>query len=234
MRGPVRRFRRRHPIRQRRSSNCLQVTQRVADGKAARRSTGIGLRHRSHHPYWPSSSRSRARSTCVIRSRMLLAREISCSRSKVFVPVSAWSSPAESVSRSRCISAISEIVESYSSRSSSRRSAKAARIFSVSAGLRVGRSGGGGAAGVAFAGAAAAAAFLAGVPARPRAAVEALRVLVAVAAAGATFREAALAAGVLVAGGFVAADLLAAGRVAVVAADLVGVALPATLLVADL
>ena len=27
----------------------------MADGNAARRSTGIGLRHRSHHPYWPSS-----------------------------------------------------------------------------------------------------------------------------------------------------------------------------------
>ena len=34
----------------RRSSNCLQVTQRVADGNAASRSTGIGLPHRSHQP----------------------------------------------------------------------------------------------------------------------------------------------------------------------------------------
>src|SRR6266568_3054583 len=67
---------------------------------------------------------------------MLLAREISCSRSNVLVPVSAWSSPAESVSRSRCSSVISEMVTSYSSFSSSRRAARATRIFSVSAALR--------------------------------------------------------------------------------------------------
>src|SRR5947207_1596375 len=36
-----------------------------------------------------------------MRSRMLLASEISCSRSNVLVPVSAWSSPAESVRRLR-------------------------------------------------------------------------------------------------------------------------------------
>src|SRR5439155_5355321 len=64
---------------------------------------------------------------------MLLASEISCSRSNVLVPVSAWSSPAESVSRSRCSSAISDIVWSYSVRSSSHLPARAARIFSVSA-----------------------------------------------------------------------------------------------------
>src|SRR2546421_1629338 len=121
---------------QRRSSNCLQVTQRVADGKAASRSTGIGLPHRSHQPYPPSSRRSNARSTWLTRSRMLLAREISCSRSNVLVPVSAWSSPAESVSRSRCSSVISEMVASYSSFSSSRRAASAILIFSVSAVLR--------------------------------------------------------------------------------------------------
>src|SRR5437588_5432656 len=67
---------------------------------------------------------------------MLLASEISCSRSNVLVPVSAWSSPAESVSRSRCSSVISEMVASYSSLSSSRRAARATRIFSVSAALR--------------------------------------------------------------------------------------------------
>src|SRR3989440_10417066 len=67
---------------------------------------------------------------------MLLAREISCSRSNVLVPVWAWSSPAESVSRSRCSSVISEIVASYSSFSSSRRAPRATRIFSVSAALR--------------------------------------------------------------------------------------------------
>src|SRR5690606_1434530 len=72
---------------------------------------------------------------------MLLASEISCSRSKVLVPVSAWSSPAESVSRSRCASAISDIVCSYSARSSSRRSPRASRIFSVSWAERAGRVG---------------------------------------------------------------------------------------------
>src|SRR2546429_2556788 len=71
-----------------------------------------------------------------MRSRMLLASEISCSRSNVLVPVSAWSSPAESVRRSRCSSVISEIVASYSSLSSSRRAARATLIFSVSAALR--------------------------------------------------------------------------------------------------
>ena len=35
---------------QRRSSSCLQVTQRVADGNAASRSTGMALPHRSHQP----------------------------------------------------------------------------------------------------------------------------------------------------------------------------------------
>ncbi len=78
-----------------------------------------------------------ARSTCVIRSSRLLARVISCSRSNVLVPVSAWSSPAESVSRSRCSSVISLSVWSYSACSSSRRSVSATRIFSVSAALRV-------------------------------------------------------------------------------------------------
>ena len=72
---------------------------------------------------------------------MLLASVSSCSRSKVLVPVSAWSSPAESVSRSRCSSLISERCCSYSARSSSRRPDRAARIFSVSAAERVGRSG---------------------------------------------------------------------------------------------
>src|SRR5690349_5706189 len=70
---------------------------------------------------------------------MLLASEISCSRSNVLVPVSAWSSPAESVSRSRCISAISVTVCSYSSRSSPRRSSRASRICCVSAAVRVPR-----------------------------------------------------------------------------------------------
>src|SRR6266545_2084360 len=67
---------------------------------------------------------------------MLLASEISCSRSNVLVPVSAWSSPAESVSRSRCNSVISEIVALYSPLSSSRRAASATRIRSVSAAVR--------------------------------------------------------------------------------------------------
>src|SRR5690348_2130458 len=70
---------------------------------------------------------------------MLLAREISCSRSNVLVPVSAWSSPAESVSRSRCISAISLTVWSYSLRSSARRSSSASRICWLSAAVRVPR-----------------------------------------------------------------------------------------------
>jgi uncharacterized protein YjbI with pentapeptide repeats len=77
---------------------------------------------------------------------MLFASDISCSRSNVLVPVSAWSSPAESVSRPRCASAISLIVWSNSALRSSRRSASAARIFSVSAADRVGRTGAGGAA----------------------------------------------------------------------------------------
>src|SRR5688572_19125725 len=70
---------------------------------------------------------------------MLLASEISCSRSNVLVPVSAWSSPAESVSRSRCSSAMSATVWSYSVRSSTCRSWSAPRISSVSAALRVAR-----------------------------------------------------------------------------------------------
>ena len=38
------------PVAQRRSSNCLHETHRVADGNAASRSTGIGLPHFSHQP----------------------------------------------------------------------------------------------------------------------------------------------------------------------------------------
>src|SRR5258705_2249998 len=110
---------------------------------------------------------------------MLLAREISCSRSNVLVPVSAWSSPAESVSRSRYASAISAIVWSYSVLSSSRRSDSAARIFSVSAAERAARTG------TAFAAAALAAAAFAALVGL--AAFAGLAALVAAAFAGEAF-----------------------------------------------
>jgi hypothetical protein len=77
-----------------------------------------------------------ARSTCVIRSSRLLARVISCSRSNVLVPVSAWSSPAESVEPlalqlgdlgERLVVLRLQLVAALDS---------ATRIFSVSAALR--------------------------------------------------------------------------------------------------
>src|SRR3954467_612857 len=85
------------PYGQRRSSRCLQATSSVAAGNALSRALGIGLPQLSQYPYVPESMRSTANGICVNVSPRLAAMDCSCSRSKVLLPASAWSSPGPSM-----------------------------------------------------------------------------------------------------------------------------------------
>src|SRR3954453_15660773 len=92
----------------------------VALGNAWSRRLPIGLPQISQTPYVPSSIRRSARSVWSSMSRLFAANDISCSRSNVLVPASAWSSPAPSPeSRSRSARSPSAAVISSRRRSTS-------------------------------------------------------------------------------------------------------------------
>src|SRR5262245_51044615 len=121
--------------RQRRSSRCLHVMHSVARGNTINRRFPIGLPHDSQTPYVRSSSRSRARSVWISMSRVLLASDISESRSSEVDPTSAWSLPAPSPpARSR--SWIPCSTEETSARNRSRSASSWPRTSAISAAVQ--------------------------------------------------------------------------------------------------